>query len=183
MRSKKYHPIEYIYKDYNYFLGFAIKKTRDKLLAEDLVQETFLQLLTMNHHKLLIILEGGKIKTYICKILMVKYFSKKSQFNKKYVQYNKNKINAQDSFIEKLANKHFDTTDYVDEMEHKINDCLNSFSEYDRKIFELYYELGLSYSALEIEIGISQRSLRNTIKQVRDNIKQMLNDNEQGKSK
>ena len=70
---KKYHPIEYVYKDYDYYLGFAIKKTKDKFLSEDLVQEVFLQLLTMNHHKLLIILDGGRIKTYICKIMMVKY--------------------------------------------------------------------------------------------------------------
>tara|TARA_R100001244_G_C5166881_1_gene131452 strand:- start:459 stop:998 length:540 start_codon:yes stop_codon:yes gene_type:complete len=176
MRSKEYHPIEYIYKDYNYFLGFAIKKTRDKLLAEDLVQETFLQLLTMNHHKLLIILEGGKIKTYICKILMVKYFSKKSQFNKKYVQYNKKKINATDGFIEKLANDQIEEVDHIDEMEAQIQKCLDGFDNYDRKIFELYYELGLSYPKLENEIGISQRSLRNTITKVRNNITKILND-------
>lgn len=175
MRSKKYHPIEYIYKDYDYYLGFVIKKTKDKLLAEDLVQEVFLQLLTMNHHQLLIILEGGKIKTYICKILMVKYFSKKSHFNKKYVQHNKNKVNASDSFIEKQLNDR-NLDDGVLDMESKINKCLNSFDDYDRKIFELYYELGLSYSKLEDEIGISQRSLRNTITKVRNNIKKIIHE-------
>ena len=85
----KWHPIEWIYKDHAYFLGFAIKQTKDKDLSEDLVQETFLQLMTMNQHKLLIIIDSGKIKTYICKIMMVKYYSSKSQFNKKLVQYKK----------------------------------------------------------------------------------------------
>jgi len=175
MRSRKYHPIEYVYKDYDYYLGFVINKTKDRYLAEDLVQEVFLQLLTMNHHQLLIILEGGRIKTYICKILMVKYFSKKSQFNRKYVQHNKNKVNASDGFIEKKINDN-NLDDGVLDMEAKINKCLDSFDEYDKKVFQLYYELGLSYSKLEDEIGISQRSLRNTITKVRNNIKEMLHD-------
>ena len=103
--KNKWHPIEWIYKDHAYFLGFAIKQTKDKDLSEDLVQETFLQLMTMNQHKLLIIIESGKIKTYICKIMMVKYYSKKSQFHKKIVQYKKKKIESDNSFLEHLANK------------------------------------------------------------------------------
>ncbi|QDP56705.1 MAG: hypothetical protein Unbinned3205contig1001_40 [Prokaryotic dsDNA virus sp.] len=177
MRSKKYHPIEYVYKDYNYFLGFAIKKTKDTFLAEDLVQEVFLQLLTMNHHKLLIILDGGKIKTYVCKIMLVKYFSKKSQFHKKNVKYKNNKVRPtnNNSFIEKKINEQIEHTDNVDDMLAKIDNCLKTMDAYDTKVFKLYYETGLSFRKLEEETGISQRSLRNTITKVRDNIKIQLN--------
>ena len=151
--SKKYHPIEYVYKDYKYYLGFAIKKTKDRFLSEDLVQEVFLQLLTMNQHKLLIILDGGKIKTYVCKIMMVKYFSKKSQFHKKYVRYNNLKVRTKnnETFIEKI-------------------------DKYDRDVFKLYYEAGMSFNKLEKETGISKRSFRNTITKVRDKIKIMVNE-------
>ena len=178
MRSKKYHPIEYVYKDYKYFLGFAIKKTKDTFLAEDLVQEVFLQLLTMNHHKLLIILDGGKIKTYVCKIMLVKYFSKKSQFHKKNVKYKNNKVRPtnNNSFIEKKINEQIEHSDNVDDMLFKIDNCLKSMDVYDAKVFKLYYETGLSFRRLEEETGISQRSLRNTITKVRDNIKTILNE-------
>ena len=178
MRSKKYHPIEYVYKDYNYYLGFAIKQTKDMFLSEDLVQEVFLQLLTMNHHKLLIILDGGKIKTYICKIMMVKYFSKKSQFHKKYVRYSNNKVRPanNEAFIERVLNEQIEYEDGILEMEQRIDKCLDTFSIYDRDIFNIYYETGLSYRKLEKETGISQRSLRNTITKVREQIKTILND-------
>ena len=178
MRSRKYHPIEYVYKDYNYYLGFAIKKTKDKFLSEDLVQEVFLQLLTMNHHKLLIILDGGKIKTYICKIMMVKYYSNKSQFHKKYVRYNNLKIRPvnNDSFIEKMINEQSEYQDGILEMEHKISQCLKTMDVYDAKVFNLYYETGLSFKKLEKETGISQRSLRNTITKVKEQIKNILNE-------
>jgi RNA polymerase sigma factor (sigma-70 family) len=175
---KQMHPIEYVYQDYQYFLGFVIKQTRDKTLAEDLIQDTFLQLLTMNQHKLLIIIDSGKIKTYVCKIMMVKYFSKKSQFNKKLVQYNKKKINCDASFLEHLVNKVGEVDDdsdaWFNEMNDKVDKCLEIFDEYDRKVFNLYYELGLSFPKLEKEIGISQRSLRLTITKVRNNIKEMI---------
>tara|TARA_R100000781_G_C4081956_1_gene127997 strand:+ start:1223 stop:1780 length:558 start_codon:yes stop_codon:yes gene_type:complete len=175
---KKYHPIEYVYKDYDYYLGFAIKKTKDKFLSEDLVQEVFLQLLTMNHHKLLIILDGGRIKTYICKIMMVKYFSKKSQFHKKYVRYNNNKVRPtnNNSFIEKKINEQLEYEDGIQLMESKIDKCLEEFDEYDRDVFKIYYETGLSFRKLEEETGISQRSLRNTITSVREKIKKMIHE-------
>lgn len=178
MRSKKYHPIEYVYKDYKYYLGFAIKQTKDTFLSEDLVQEVFLQMLTMNHHKLLIILDGGKIKTYICKIMMVKYFSKKSQFHKKYVRYNNNKVRPRnnEAFMERIMNEKIEYEDGILDMEMKINKCLETFEEYDRDIFNLYYETGLSFNKLEKETGISQRSLRNTITKVREQIKTILHD-------
>ncbi len=176
--KNKWHPIEWIYKDYNYFLGFALKQTKDKMHSEDLVQETFLQLMTMNQHRLLIIIESGKIKTYICKIMMVKYFSAKSQFNKKIVQYNKKKIKCESSFLESLANKQNlidqESDEYVSLLNKKIDRCLELVDEYDRKLFNLYYEMGLSTKKLSEETKISQKSIEYTINKVRENIKNLL---------
>lgn len=174
--KNKWHPIEWIYKDFDYFLGFAIKQTKDKDLSQDLVQETFLQLMTMNQHRLLIIIDSGKIKTYICKIMMVKYYSAKSQFNKKMVQYKKKKIQSDESFLEHLANKnspeHHQET--LNEMNEKIDNCLTHFDEYDRKLFQLYYETGLSVRKLSEETGISFKSIQYTIDKVKKNIKNKL---------
>ncbi len=176
--KKQWHPIEWIYKDFDYYLGFAIKQTKDKDLSEDLVQETFLQLMTMNQNRLLIIIDSGKIKTYVCKIMMVKYFSKKSQFNKKIVQFKKNMIECDSSFLEHLANKNAvqeDTsTEYVNHLNDKIDNCLKQFDDYDRRLFELYYETGLSVRQLSKETKISFKSIQYTIEKVKKNIKNLI---------
>lgn len=176
--KNQWHPIEWIYKDFKYYLGFAINKTKDKDLSEDLVQETFLQLMTMNQHKLLIIIDSGKIKTYICKIMMVKYYSNKSQFNKKIVQYKKKKIESNESFLEHLVNKNaefdVDANEHLNIMNKKIDDCLKTFDEYDRKLFQLYYETGLSIRRLSEETGITFKSIQYTIDKVKKNIKDLI---------
>jgi RNA polymerase sigma factor (sigma-70 family) len=174
----EWNPIEWMYKDFNYYLGFAIKQTKDKDLSEDLVQETFLQLMTMNQHRLLIIIDSGKIKTYICKIMMVKYFSKKSQFNKKVVQFKKKKIQSDESFLEYLVNKNTEqndqSSDYVEELNKRIDECLNTFDDYDRKLFQLYFETGLSVRRLSEETGITFKSIQYTIEKVKKNIKNLI---------
>jgi|TARA_R110002020_G_scaffold100633_2_gene237779 RNA polymerase sigma factor (sigma-70 family) len=176
--KNNWHPIEWIYKDFNYYLGFAINKTKDKDLSEDLVQETFVQLMTMNQHKLLIIIDSGKIKTYVCKIMMVKFYSNKSQFNKKMVQYKRKKIESDESFLEHLANKNADDEQgqlhHIEKMNKKIDDCLNTFDEYDRKLFQLYYETGLSIRRLSEETGITFKSIQYTIDKVKKNIKDLI---------
>ena len=176
--KNKWHPIEWIYKDFKYYLGFAIKQTKDSDLSEDLVQETFLQLMSMNQHKLLIIIDSGKIKTYICKILMVKYYSKKSQFNRKYVQYKKKKIESDESFLEHLANKNSEDVEEINShnkiLNKKIDDCLESMNQYDKDLFKLYYEAGLSIRKLSKETGISFKSIQYTIEKVKKHIKDLI---------
>jgi len=176
--KNNWHPIEWIYKDFKYYLGFAIKKTKDSDLSEDLVQETFLQLMSMNQHKLLIIIESGKIKTYICKILMVKYYSKKSQFNRKFVQYKKKKIESDESFLEHLANKNSEVVEEVNshnqKLKKQIDDVLETIDEYDKDLFKLYFESGISIRKLSKETGISFKSIQYTIEKVKKHIKKKL---------
>ncbi len=176
--KNKWHPVEWIYKDHDYFLGFAIKKTKDVDLSKDLVQDVFMQLLTMNQHKLLIIIDSGHIKSYVCKIILMKFFSKKSSFHKQHVSWKNNKIKADNSFLEHLANENADHSEesvWVEEMHQKIDNCLENFDDYDRQIFNLYYETGLSFRKLSDETGIEARSLEHSVKKVRENIKQMIN--------
>ena len=109
---------------------------------------------------------------------MVKYFSNKSQFNKKIVQYKKKKIQSDESFLEHLVNKNAeiedDSTEHLKIMNQKLEDCMNTFDEYDKKLFKLYYETGLSIRKLSDETGISFKSIQYTIDKVKKNIKQLL---------
>jgi len=92
------------------------------------------------------------------------------------VQYKKKKINSDDSFLEHLANKRIEnnSNDHVEMMNEKIDDCLNTFDEYDRKLFQLYYETGLSIRRLSEETGITFKSIQYTIDKVKNNIKKLI---------
>ena len=59
-------------------------------------------------------------------------------------------------------------------MNEKIDDCLNTFDEYDRKLFQLYYETGLSIRRLSEETGITFKSIQYTIDKVKNNIKKLI---------
>jgi DNA-directed RNA polymerase specialized sigma24 family protein len=59
----------------------------------------------------------------------------------------------------------------------KIDEALESFTWYDRKIFELYYyEEGNTLDSLAAKTGISRNSLFTTIDKVRVQLKNMLNE-------
>jgi hypothetical protein len=60
----------------------------------------------------------------------------------------------------------------------KIDSALDSFSWYDRKIFELYYyEEGNTLDSLAKKTGISRNSLFTTIDKVRTELKNKLSEN------
>lgn len=59
-------------------------------------------------------------------------------------------------------------------MNKKIDDCLKTFDEYDRKLFQLYYETGLSIRRLSEETGITFKSIQYTIDKVKKNIKDLI---------
>ena len=58
----------------------------------------------------------------------------------------------------------------------KIDEALESFTWYDRKIFELYYSEGNTLDSLAKKTGISRNSLFTTIDKVRVQLKEMLNE-------
>ena len=97
---KQYTVIEVMYKDYNKFYAFALSLLKNKYLAEDVVQDVFLQLLSSNSNHLLWILDTGKGVSYINKIIAVRCLSKKSQFYKQQIKYIKSKISVSESELE-----------------------------------------------------------------------------------
>ena len=156
---KKYSIVEILYKDYNKLVNFANSLLRNKNLAEDVVQDVFVQLLTSNSNHLLWIFNTGKGVSYMNKIIAVRCLSKKSQFYKQQVSYIK--INSKDKSIsEKLFNK--------------IKKNISNFDEYEKNLFLLYYESGMTYKELSMEIGIPKISIYNTVRKVKKQLKDLV---------
>ena len=59
-------------------------------------------------------------------------------------------------------------------MNQKIDDCLNLIDDYDKNLFKLYYETGLSVRQSSKETGITFKSIQYTIDKVKKNIKELI---------
>jgi RNA polymerase sigma-70 factor (ECF subfamily) len=172
---KQYSVIEVLYKDYNKFYAFALSLLKNKHLAEDVVQDVFLQLLSSNSNHLLWIFDKGKGISYINKIIAVRCLSKKSQFYKQQVQYVKSKINVSEQELEYLYNKlNTESISLSKVLRQKIKNVIDGFDEYEKNLFLLYYESGMTYTELSKEIGIPKISIYNTVRKVKKQIKKQL---------
>lgn len=151
--------------------------TRCKHLAEDVVQDVYVQLITSDTNRLLwIYAESGAIN-YLKKIVAVRVLSKKSQFYRKNILYNKNKVNINISDIEHVLNEKATDTpkNYKKLLRDKINASLAKFDYYERNLFLLYYESNLTYEELSLETGIPKISVFNTVRKVKKQLKVQLN--------
>lgn len=176
-KIKRQTIIEALYEHFKALVVFATPLTRDKGLAEDVVQDVYLQLLTSDTNRLLwIFAEGGGLN-YLKKIVAVRVLSKKSQFYRKRILYNKNKVNVNISDIEYILNdKAKDIPqDYKTLLNKRLNTTLTKFDYYERNVFLLYYEGNLTYNELAIETGIPQISLFNTVRKVKKKLKELVN--------
>ena len=169
--------IEALYEHFKELVRFATPLTRDKGLAEDVVQDVYLQLLTSDTNRLLwIYAEGGGLN-YLKKIIAVRVLSKKSQFYRKRILYNKNKVKTDISDLEHFLNiKVVDTPqDYKERLKQTLDTTLETFNYYERNLFLLYYEGNLTYNELADETGIPKISIFNTVRKVKKQIKEKVN--------
>lgn len=172
---KKYNVIELIYKDYDAFLNFAFKLTGERHLAEDVIQDVFTQLLTSNNNHLVFLYTSGKAKSYINKIIAVRCLSKKSKFYKIHIEYSKNKVQIDDRTLEILYNQYNSKSISTSDMFYnKIKKIISIFDEYEKSLFLLYYESGLTFEELSIETGIPKISIYNTVRKVKNKIKDSI---------
>jgi RNA polymerase sigma factor (sigma-70 family) len=175
-KIKRQTIIEALYEHYKALVIFATPLTRDKGLAEDVVQDVYLQLLTSDTNRLLwIYAEGGGLN-YLKKIVAVRVLSKKSQFYRKRIAYRKNKLNIDISNLEYLIIDNNYLPDlYKDKLKASINKALDKFDYYERNIFLLYYESKQTYNELAEETGIPKISIFNTVRKVKKQIKELVN--------
>jgi len=164
-----------LYKDYESYYRFAYSLLKDKYLAEDVIQDVFLQLMTSNSNHLLWIFDTGKGVSYINKIIAVRCLSKKSQFYKKQIAYIKSKINVDEKELEYLHNKINTRSISVANVLHdSILKIIDTFEYYERNLFLLYYESDMTYYELSKELGIPKISIYNTVRKVQKKIKERI---------
>lgn len=174
---KRQTVIEALYEHFKELVIFATPLTRDKGLAEDVVQDVYLQLLTSDTNRLLwIYAEGGGLN-YLKKIVAVRVLSKKSQFYRKRILYNKNKVKTDINVLEHLLNKNEGNVpqNYKERLKQTLDSTLETFNYYERNIFLLYYESNLTYNELADETGIPKISIFNTVRKVKTKIKELVN--------
>ena len=144
---------------------------------DDLVQEVFLQLLTMQEEKLQKLVDSGDIYKYFNRMCKLNYYSKNSRY---YYTYNKilEHITFTDkSFIYKQTYNNL----YIKEDTDLIVQILSELYWYDRELFKLYV-LGdnevknYTYTSLSAKTGISRISIYYTIKGVKKHIAKRLKD-------
>tara|TARA_R100001244_G_C5118351_1_gene122897 strand:+ start:176 stop:628 length:453 start_codon:yes stop_codon:yes gene_type:complete len=149
---------------------------RDKDLAEDVVQDVFLQLMTSNSNHLLWIFDTGKGVSYVNKIVAVRCLSKKSQFYKQQIEYIKKKVkNISERELEYFCNLKNNTSISISEiLVNNILKIISTFDKYERDLFLLYYDSGMTYEELSKETGIPKISIYNTVRKVQKQIKEKV---------
>jgi hypothetical protein len=175
------------------FRTMAYGLTNDENEVNEAVQELMLYLLQMNPATLKAIYDKDGIDgvtRYGAVALRRALTSPRSNYYYKYRKYYSH-IDSLTSTItydvvesgEIIPSKHLYNlpNEVVDDYQwtslEKIDEALESFTWYDRKIFELYYyEEGNTLDSLAAKTGISRNSLFTTIDKVRVQLKNMLNE-------
>jgi len=175
------------------FRTMAYGLTNDENEVNEAVQELMLYLLQMNPVTLKAIYDNDGIEgvtRYGAVALRRALTSPRSNYYYKYKKYYSH-IDSLTSTVtynvletgEEMPSKHLYNlpNEVVDDYQwtslEKIDKALESFTWYDRKIFELYYyEENNTLDSLASQTGISRNSLFTTIDKVRVQLKNMLND-------
>lgn len=57
---------------------------------------------------------------------------------------------------------------------NKVTKIIDTFDEYERNLFLLYYESDMTYSELSKEIGIPKISIYNTVRKIQKKIRERI---------
>ena len=151
---------------------------------DDLVQEVFVQLLTMESSKLQQLVASDEIYPYFNRMCKLNYYSKTSRY---YYTYQKEyelvtyHTDLAKGMLHKTAGKQYDDTLYIIQGVDIINELLEELYWYDRELFKLYVlgrldDKKYTYTTLAQKTGISRMSIYSTIKGVKKHIAKRLND-------
>ena len=174
------------------FRTMAYGLTKDENEVNESVQELMMYFLQMNPETLKAIYDKDGINgviRYGAVALRRALTSPRSNYYYKYKKYYTH-IDSLTSTItydvvdsgEIIPSKHLYNlpNEIVDDYQwtslEKIDKALESFTWYDKKIFELYYYEGNTLDSLAKKTGISRNSLFTTIDKVRVQLKEMLNE-------
>jgi len=162
---------EKIYKDtYNKVLRFAVIKCRNLDDINDIIQDTYLELLKLLKKKKM--LEAENIESYILGIsnnVLKRYYDKKKKDN--IVYYYQDDSN--------LAKDIEDTFDLEAEIitKHNVSKVWEYLKHKDlitTKVFYLYFAVGLKISEISKELEIGESNIKNRIYRTLKEIKKYL---------
>ena len=162
---------EKIYKDtYNKVLRFAVIKCRNLDDINDIIQDTYLELLKLLKKKKM--LEAENIESYILGIsnnVLKRYYHKKKKDN--IVYYYQDDSN--------LAKDIEDTFDLEADIitKHNVSKVWEYLKHKDlitTKVFYLYFAVGLKISEISKELGIGESNIKNRIYRTLKEIKKYL---------
>ena len=144
-----------------------VKSFGEKNYAEDIVQQSYLNL-----HKYAEpdkVIENGKIRRGYM------YFTLRTTYYLFYNQKKKvRKVSIDDGILQLIQSDNIKENDAYNKICQKVDDELENWHWYDKKLFILYRDSGLSIRKLAAETKISWVSIFNTLKNAKNIIKEKL---------
>jgi len=174
------------------FVEVASKYTEDKNVIDEVVQEQMLYFMQMNKQTLTDIYDKDGLEGLVKYGAVAIHRSVTSPRSTYYYKYRKYYTRIDDSYNNTHYNKkssYFSNKEisqipdvvceslYKKQAIEKIEKELDGLYWYDKKVFEVYYNEGHTLDSLAKKTGISRNSLFTTLKKVRNQLKEIL-DNE-----
>ena len=173
MRELKY----LLGKEYNKIHEIALKITKgNDIDAQDLTQEVYVIMLEYDQEKLQKIYDNGHLNYWVARVMLNQYIRSTSPFKKKHHSY----LKDANAVVSNLA--HDDSEETIQDkilFEKRlpmVEDAMKDLHFYDKTLFNVYYESDHSIRSLSESTSISTTSIFNTIKNVRNYIKDEIKD-------
>ena len=146
----------------------AINKMEPECYREDLKQEVFLVLCSTDSQKILQLHESKQLKFYATRIMLNMIQSKTSRF---FYSFRKNTPVELSNNLP-IKDEQYDTS--IDDTINKVEESIDELSWYKKELFKLYVEYNCNASKLSRETRIPIRSIYQTIKEIKKEIKTKL---------
>ena len=168
MTLNKNNIIESIYKDKAY--KNVCRNISTPELFEDLFHEVVLILLEKTEQELINAHEGRFLKFLFIRIAHNQYKSATSDFHKKY--RGQLSLVCIDNVSESSVKEN---QTYINEKDFtatckEVTDFINTFSDYDKNLFNVWINLGMSSAEVSRQTGIEQQNISKKILQLRKRI-------------
>ena len=167
-------------KEYNNIYEIALKITKgNDIDAQDLTQEVYVIMLEYDQEKLQKIYDNGHLNYWVARVMLNQYIRSTSPFKKKHHSY----LKDANAVVSNLA--HDDSEETIqdkilfEQRLQQIEEVMKDLHFYDKTLFKIYYESDHSIRSLSESTNISTTSIFNTIKNVRNYIKDEIKDKQQ----
>lgn len=160
---------------YQFYRSVAIGLAKNVEVGEELVQELFLILLKKDKGLLERLDKEDKAEAYCIQIMKFQLYSKRSNFYKSELRWNKNR--SENKVVDYLEEEQTEL-DFMHLVEmEKVELIIKRLPFFEREVFNVYFGgSGLSFTKFAEQSGISRKILYNTIEKVKAHIKEHYND-------